>query len=86
MIKNDELTNYEGRAYALKDGDIFWANDEWIQLGLNTTLKDVAPGKEVVPRIYCIEKTKRKHWWQFWKPKYTGASFMYIEQENSNEY
>ena len=79
----DVVTGFEGRTYKLEDGDIFWANDKYLQLRFNTTLEDVCVGGEVLPGIICIEKTKRKKRWQFWKPKYIGARFMYVEKENN---
>ena len=79
----DVVIGFEDRTYKLEDGDIFWANDKYLQLRFNTTLDDVCVGNEIFPNIICIEKVKRKKRWQFWKPKYTGVRLMYVANENN---
>jgi hypothetical protein len=83
VMNDGEWTTHKGRVYKLRDGDIFWANDEYSRLRFNVSLEDLTVGEEVLPGIICIEKVKRRHWWQFWKPKYRGARFMYVEKENN---
>lgn len=87
LIKDDEKTFITNcyRAYKLSDGDLFWFNDKFIEDSFKTSVKRLTLGKEVLPGVVCIEKTKRRHWWQFWKKKYTGARFMYVEKEKTNE-
>lgn len=70
------------RAYKLNHGDVFVLNDVGIQQTFNISVKDMTPGIELHTGIICIQKIKRKHWWQFWKPRYWGAKFMYVEKEN----
>jgi hypothetical protein len=83
VMNDGEWTTHEGRVYKLRDGDIFWANDEYSRLRFNVSLEDLTVGEEVLPGIVCIEKVKRRNWWQFWKPEYRGARFMYVEKENN---
>jgi hypothetical protein len=87
IFKDDEaafINNYY-RAYKLNNGDMFWFNDKLIEASFDTSVKHLTLGKEVLPGVVCIEKTKRRYWWQFWKKKYTGARFMYLEKEKTNE-
>lgn len=72
------------RLYALSHGDVFVLNDVSIEQTFNMTMKQIKLGKKINDCFICTEKIKRKHWWQFWKPKYWGARFMYVEEENNN--
>lgn len=70
------------RLYALSHGNVFVLNDVAIKQTFNMTIKEIRLGKKIDDCFICIQKIKRKHWWQFWKPKYWGVKFMYVEKEN----
>jgi hypothetical protein len=72
------------RLYALSHGDVFVLNDVSIEQTFNMTIKQIKLGKKINDCFICTEKIKRRHWWQFWKPKYWGARFMYVEEENND--
>ncbi len=76
---------YGTRLYALSHKDVFVLNDVAIKQSFNMTIKEIQLGKKINDCFICVQKIKQKHWWQFWKPKYWGAKFMYIEKENGNE-
>lgn len=44
----------------------------------------VNPG-EYLPgtRLLCIRRNKRDKWWQFWKPRYTSATFRYMRESEA---
>lgn len=75
-----ELDGFQHRSYRIQYGDIVWLNDVYVQELFNISLKDLPLGEKMKPGFVCIKKTKRKHWWQFWKKKYTGARLMYVEK------
>ena len=79
------IVGYNSRAFKLSNGDIFTMNDVAVQQTFNMTIKEIQLGQKINDCFICIQKIKRKHWWQFWKPKYWGAKFMYVEKENYNE-
>ena len=76
-----ELEGFQHRVYEIKCGDIIWVNETGVQDLFNMPIKRLPLGKRMEPSFICIEKTKRRHWWQFWKPKYVAAKFMYVEKE-----
>ena len=76
-----ELTGYANRVYRLNHGDMFVLNNVAIEATFNLSIKDMKLGV-INENFICMQKIKRKHWWQFWKPKYWGARFMYVEKEN----
>lgn len=76
-----EVTGYT-RTYQLNRGDVFYLNDVAVEQAFNMPIKKVKLGTELPYGVICLEKVKRRHWWQFWKKKYTGAKFMYVETEN----
>ena len=78
-------TNGGTRLYGLGHGDVFVLNDIAIKQTFNMTIKEINLGQKINDCFICLQKIKRKHWWQFWKPKYRGARFMYVEKENNNE-
>lgn len=80
-----KIAGYANRVYKLNHGDVFTLNDVAIEQTFNISIKKVKLGTELQYGMICIEKIKRRHWWQFWKPKYRGAKFMYVEKENKNE-
>lgn len=70
------------RAYKLNYGDVFVLNDVGVKQAFNISIKDIELGTKLQHGIICLEKIKRR-WWQFWKPKYIYAKFMYAEKENN---
>jgi hypothetical protein len=84
ITKNMEFTliGCGNQLQKFNHGDIIWLNEASIKALFNMLPKDLPLGEKIEPGFICIEKTKRHHWWQFWKPKYTGAKFMYVEKEN----
>lgn len=77
--------NRDTRLYALSHGDVFTLNDIAIKQAFNMTTKKIKLGKKINDHFICTEKIKRRRWWQFWKPKYWGAKFVYVES-SSNEH
>ena len=75
-------TNGGIRLYLLSHKDVFVLNDVAIKQAFNMTIKEITLGKKINDCFICMEKIKRRYWWQFWKPKYWGARFMYVEKEN----
>jgi hypothetical protein len=71
------------RAYKLNHGDVFVLNDVAIEQTFNMPIKRIRLGETINQCFICTEKIKRHHWWQFWKPKYWGAKFMYVEKETT---
>ena len=74
--------NGDTRLYALSHGDGFTLNDVAIKQVFNMPIKKIKLGKKINDHFICTEKIKRRRWWQFWKPKYRGAKFVYVEKEN----
>lgn len=84
-INSVAVTDNRGiRLYALSYGDEFVLNDVAIKQTFNMPIKKIKLGKKINDCFMCTKKIKRRHWWQFWKPKYWGASFMYLGEENQN--
>lgn len=77
-----DIVGYAGRVYQLGHGDTFYLNDVAVEQTFNMSIKKIKIGTELQYGIMCIEKVKGRHWWQFWKPKYWGARFMYVEKES----
>ena len=73
------------RIYGLSHGDVFALKDVVIEQTFNMKVKKIRLGKKINDCFICTEKIKGRRWWQFWKPKYWGAKFMYVEKENENE-
>jgi len=82
MINDCYVKTYDQRLFKLERGDIFFLNDVCIEEEYDLSIKKLPLDEIIPPGIICIEKIKRKHWWQFWKKKYTGARFMYVGKEN----
>ena len=70
------------RLYALSHGDAFVLNDVAIQRAFNMPIKKIKLGKKIDGHFICTEKIKGRRWWQFWKPKYWGAKFMYVDRND----
>lgn len=77
-----KLMGYTGRVYKLKFGDVIFLNDMGVQQTFNMPIKKVQLGVKLQYDMQCMKKIKRRHWWQFWKKKYTGANFMYVGEES----
>lgn len=73
------------RVFALSRGDEFTLNDAAIQQTFNMPIKKIKLGKKINECFMCTKKIKRRRWWQFWKPKYWGASFVYLGEENNDD-
>ena len=76
------VKTYNQRLYKLERGDIFYLNDIGVEKQFGLSIKKLPFSQTLEPGIICLEKIKRKHWWQFWKKKYTGARFMYVGKVN----
>lgn len=76
------IVGYKSRAFKLAHGDIFVVNDVVVKQTFNLPIRKIKLGEIINEHFICMEKIKRKHWWQFWKPRYWGAKFMYVEKEN----
>ena len=72
------------RLCTLYHGDVFVLNNVAIKQAFNMAIKQIKLGKKINDCFICMEKIKGRRWWQFWKPKYWGAKFMYVEKENQN--
>lgn len=74
------IAGYSHRVFKLAHGDIFTVNHIAVKQTFGMPIKRIKLGKIMNEHFICMEKIKRKHWWQFWKKKYTGAKFMYVEK------
>lgn len=74
---------YNQRLFKLERGDIFYLNDIGVAKQFYISIEKLPLDKIIPPGIICLEKIKRKHWWQFWKKKYTGARFMYVGKDGN---
>lgn len=79
------IVNHAPRLFRLAHGDIFTLNHVAVKQAFGIPIKHIKLGEKINQFFICMEKIKRKHWWQFWKPKYIGAKFMYVEKENQND-
>ncbi len=77
-----EIVGYTPRVYKLHHGDIFALDNVAVKKTFGMKIKHIKCGEKINQCFICTEKTKRKHWWQFWKPKYVFANFVYIDKEN----
>ena len=72
---------YTPRLFKLSHGDIFSVNHIAVKQTFGMSIRRIKLGKIMNEHFICMGKTKRKHWWQFWKPKYVFAKFMYVDKE-----
>lgn len=77
------IVGYTPRLYQLKHGDIFTVNRVAVKKTFGMPIRRIKLGEKINQFFICMEKIKRKHWWQFWKPKYIGAKFMYVNKETT---
>jgi hypothetical protein len=70
------------RIYELRFGDIFVLNGVAIKRTFKCRINKIKIGDKIDQYFLCMEKIKKKYWWQFWKPRYWGAKFMYLKEEN----
>ena len=78
-----KVATYNQRLFKLERGDIFYLNDIGVEKQFSMPIKKLPLDQTFEPGIICLEKIKRKHWWQFWKKKYTGARFMYVGKDGN---
>ena len=78
----DVIDNREVRLYALNHGDVFALNNVGIEQTFNMSIKKIKLGEKINDCFILTEKIKGRRWWQFWKPKYWGAKFMYVEKDD----
>ena len=70
----------------LSKGDTFVFNAKAIQKQWGINIKKLKVGATLPLDCICTKKIKgRRWWWQFWKPRYWGAKFMYLGKEKNNE-
>lgn len=75
------IVGYAPRVFKLAHGDIFTINRIAVEQTFGVSIRRIKLGKIMNEHFICMGKTKRKHWWQFWKPKYIFAKFMYVDKE-----
>ena len=79
LFVKDSTLPYAPRAYQLRHGDVVVVNAVGFENFFKMKIKDVNfCGPQFDSNFICIEKIRRKKWWQFWKPKYVAARLMYI--------
>lgn len=76
------IMGYKPRIFPLTHGDTFVSNNVVVQQVFNLPIRKIKLGEIMNEHFICTKKIKRKHWWQFWKPKYVAAKFIYVEKEN----
>ena len=70
------------RVYQLRHGDVVCVNAEGFESCFKMKIKDInLCNQHFNPNFICVEKVRRKKWWQFWKPKYVAARLMYVEAQ-----
>ena len=76
---SDGCEDYPVRTVQLKKGDIFYiGTNRAFNRKYDINLNKIKLGDKCFNVTICIKKFKRK-WWQFWKPRYTGAHFMVVD-------
>jgi hypothetical protein len=78
-----KIVGYTPRLYKLTHGDIFTVNRVAVKETFGMPIRRIKLGEIMNEHFICVEKIKRKHWWQFWKPKYVFAKFMYVEKDDT---
>ena len=76
------IVNYAPRCFELAHGDIFTLNNFTAKCVFGIPIRKINLNEIMNEHFICMQKIKRKHWWQFWKPKYVAVKFMYVEKEN----
>lgn len=67
----------------LSKGDTFVFNAKAIQEQWGINIKKLKVGATLPFDCICTKKIKGyRRWWQFWRPRYWGAQFMYLGKEN----
>jgi hypothetical protein len=74
---------YKPLVYQLRHEDIFIVNYIAFKKTFGMSIRKIKLNEIMSKHFVCMEKIKRKHWWQFWKPRYTGVKVMYVEKENT---
>lgn len=83
IVQDDDvnIVSYAPRLFKLAHGDIFTINYVAVKHTFGMSIRRIKLGEKINQFFICMEKIKRKYWWQFWKPKYVAAKFMYVEKE-----
>ena len=68
------------RVYEIRCGDKFTLNNAAAKKMCGWSIKRLPLGERIYPGVICAEKVKRR-WWQFWKPKYVYAKFIYVRED-----
>ena len=81
LFVEDTTSPYTPRVYQLRHGDVVVVNSVGFENCFKMKIKDINLHKQQFnPNFICIEKVKRKKWWQFWKPKYVAVKLMYVDK------
>ena len=80
LFVEDTASPYCPRIYHLRHGDVVVVNAVGFENCFKMKIKDIKLHKQQKfdQNFVCIEKIKRKKWWQFWKPKYVAVRLMYV--------
>ena len=89
LVAQDAVQLPTSRVYEFHNGDVIYINSIGFEKCFGIKIKDInLCDQHFDPYFICIEKIKRKKWWQFWKPKYVAVKLMYVEhnmEELKNE-
>lgn len=81
LFVKDDTSSYVPRVYQLRHGDVVCVNAEGFENCFKMKIKDInLCNQHFDPNFICMEKIRRKKWWQFWKPKHVAVRLMYVER------
>lgn len=81
LFVQDRTLPYTPRVYQLRHGDVIYVNEVGFENCFKMKIKDINLGDQHFdPNFICMEKIKRKKWWQFWKSKYVAVKLMYVDE------
>lgn len=79
LFTQDTTSLYAPRVYQLRHGDVVVVNAIGFENCFKMKIKDInLCNQHFDQNFICLEKIKRKKWWQFWKSKYVAAKLMYV--------
>lgn len=78
------IIKHKPLVYQLRHGDTFILHHVAVKKTFGMSIRKIKLNEIMSKYFICMEKIKRKHWWQFWKPRYTGVKVMYVEKENES--
>ena len=79
LFTEDTTLPYAPRVYKFRHGDVVVVNSVGFENCFKMKIKDInLCGPQFDPNFICVEKIKRKKWWQFWEPKYAAVKLMYV--------